>query len=97
MKNVLWAAVLTLVFALPFAGTAAAQGLAYRTEVCVNASDEAQARRLFPNARFHVLPDFADPMMNGWRVVYTGSDRNMSDAEEIYLRRRERRQELLQE
>jgi len=89
MKNVLLAAVLTLGFAILFAGTAAAQAQQYRTEVCVNASDEAQARLLFPNASFHVFPDLLEPDMNGWRITYTGRDKNMTDAEEIYLRRRE--------
>src|SRR3970040_1995878 len=46
-----------------------AQEVRYGTEVCVNASDLAEAKRRFPNARLHVLPDFADSRMNGWRLV----------------------------
>lgn len=70
-----------------------AQGVRYGTEVCVNASDLAEAKRRFPNARLHVLPDFADSRMNGWRLVSgtVGRDgRIMTDAEEIKLRQRER-------
>lgn len=98
MNRLLLAVALALLLVPALTGTAVAQTLQqYGTEVCVNASDEAAARRLFPNARVHVLPDFADPAMNGWRVVYTGSDKNMSDAEEIYLRLRERAREYVGE
>ena len=69
------------------------QGVRSGTEVYVNASDLAEAKRRFPNARLHVLPDFADSRMNGWRRVSgtVGRDgRIMTDAEEIKLRQRER-------
>lgn len=68
MKKMLLAA-LTLVLLFPISAKAAAQEVKYGTEVCVNASDEAEARRLFPNAAFHVIPDSHDPAMNGWRIV----------------------------
>ena len=96
MNKVLLAAALTLGLALPLAGTAAAQTQQYGTEVCVNASNADDAKRLFPNATLHVIPDFVDPLMNGWRHV-SGSvgagGRIMTDAQEIELRRREFRSE----
>lgn len=107
MKKVLLAAALTLALAVSLTGTAAAQtqyqgptmptGPAITlpgtgTEVCVNASNVADAQRLFPKATLHVIADFVDPLMNGWRIV-TGSvgagGRVMTDAEEIQLRQRE--------
>jgi hypothetical protein len=97
MKKVLLAVALTLAFALFLTGTVAAQAVQYGTEVCVNASDEATARRLFPKASFHVIPDSPDPAMNGWRLVY-GAPRSggkiMTDAEEIEARRRESMHEI---
>ena len=92
MNKVLLAAALTLGLALPLAGTAAAQTQQYGTEVCVNASNAEQAKRLFPNATLHVIPDFVDPLMNGWRHVsgqVGAGGKIMTDAQEIQLRQRE--------
>ena len=92
MNKVLLAAALTLGLALPLAGTAAAQTQQYGTEVCVNASNAEQAKRLFPNATLHVIPDFVDPLMNGWRHVSGqagAGGKIMTDAQEIQLRQRE--------
>lgn len=93
MKKILLTAALTLVPALFSTGTATAQTLQYGTEVCVNASNAEEAKRLFPNAILHVLPDFPDREMNGLRIVSgnvrTGG-RIMTDAEEIKLRQLER-------
>lgn len=92
MNKVILAATLALGLALSLAGTATAQTVQYGTEVCVNASNADQARQLFPNATLHILPDFADPAMNGWRHV-SGSvgagGKIMTDAQEIQLRERE--------
>ena len=92
MNNALITAALVSVTLLP-ASKVLAQTVQYGTEVCVNVSDLAEAKRRFPNARFHVLPDFADSRMNGWRL-FTGIVRPdgkiMTDAEEIKLRQRER-------
>ena len=60
------------------------------TEVCVNASNAADARRRFPKATLHIIPDDIDPNMNGWRIVINSRGNLMSDAEEIALRLRER-------
>ena len=46
MKKVLLAA-LALGFGMPLAGTASAQQETYKTEVCVNASQAAEAKRRF--------------------------------------------------
>jgi hypothetical protein len=81
-------AIFVLMFVLPSA-RALAQVVTYRTEVCVNASNEAAAKRLFPNADFHIIPDFVDSAMNGWRVTATARANNMSDVEEISLRLRQ--------
>lgn len=92
MRNIATTAALLLTICLPPATKVLAQTAQYGTEVCVNASDLPEAKRRFPNARFHVLADFADPRMNGWRVV-TGVVRPdgkiMTDAEEIKFRQRE--------
>ena len=92
MKKIILAAALTLVPALFSTGKAAAQTNAeYGTEVCVNASNVEDAKRLFPNARLHVVPDV--PGANGYRIVNgnVGSDgRIHSDAEELKLRMRDR-------
>ncbi len=93
MKKLLLVAAIALGLAISLAGTAAAQAVQYGTEVCVNASEEATARRLFPNARLHVIPDFVDSEMNGWRFVsgpVGAGGKIMTDAEEIRLRQRER-------
>ena len=90
MKKVLLVSALILFFAI-LSGIAAAQEKGLRgtgSEVCVNASDEAVARSLFPGATFHLIPDNSNPEMNGWRIV-SGRDKLMTNAEEIQLRRRE--------
>jgi len=69
MKKVLLAAAVALAPALYFTGTAMAQTQQVGTEICVNASQAEQAKRLFPNARIHVLPDFPDRDANGWTIV----------------------------
>ena len=92
MKKVLLA-ISVLMFVLPSArALAQAQAQPYRTEVCVNASDADYAKRLFPNASFHVISDSADPLMNGWRIVsgpVGAGGKIMTDAQEIQLRRQE--------
>jgi len=96
MKKVLLA-ISVLMFVLPSArALAQAQAQPYRTEVCVNASDADYAKRLFPNASFHVISDSADPLMNGWRIVsgpVGAGGKIMTDAQEIQLRQRERNDE----
>ncbi len=98
MKKVLLAVALAVPLALTLTGTATAQTQQYLTEVCVNASDAAQAKVRFPNASFHVIPDSHDPAMNGWRLV-VGPLRSggtiMSDAEEIKMRQLERSRDRL--
>jgi len=92
MKKVLLAAAVALAPALYFTGTAMAQTLQFGTEVCVNASQAEEAKRTFPNARIHVLPDFPDPDMNGWRIVsgqVGPNGRIHTDAEEVRIRQRE--------
>jgi len=92
MKKVLLA-ISVLMFVLPSArALAQAEAQPYRTEVCVNASDADYAKRLFPNASFHVIPNSADPLMNGWRIVsgpVGAGGKIMTDAQEIQLRRQE--------
>ena len=93
MKKVLLVAALALVPALSPAGKATAQEARYGTEVCVNASLVDEAKRLFPNASIHVLPDFADPDLNGWRIVsgtMGPNGRIHSDTEEVRIRHSER-------
>jgi hypothetical protein len=93
MKKILLAAALTLVPALFSTSKASAQNVQYGTEVCVNASNVEDAKRLFPDARLHVLPDFPDSRMNGWRIVsgtFDAKGRIHTDAEELQLRQRER-------
>ena len=91
---------LILVVALAFllvpalTGTAVAQTQQqqYGTEVCVNASGADYAKRLFPHASFHVIPDSAASLMNGWRIVsgpVGAGGKIMTDAQEIQLRRQE--------
>jgi len=93
MQKLLLAAALTVVLALSLTGTATAQTQQYGVEVCVNASNADDAKRLFPNATLHILRDFPDPLMNGWRhvsgAVKLPGGRIMTDAEEIQLRERE--------
>ena len=93
MKKILAVAVLAVLAGFSVTGKATAQEARYGTEVCVNRSLVDEAKRLFPNATLHVLPDFADPEMNGWRIVSGGvgpNGRIHSDPEEISLRRLER-------
>jgi hypothetical protein len=97
MKRLLLAAVLTLALVLSLAGTAAAQTQQYRTEVCINASNAAEAKRLFPNAVFHIIPDQLNSDMNGWRIVTGAGDKLMSDQEEISLRQQQHDRELVGE
>ncbi len=91
MKSVVLVSALVLFFAI-LSGIAAAQEKGPRgsgSEVCVNASDQAEARRLFPGATIHVIRDSPDPLMNGWRIV-SGRATLMTDAEEIQLRLHEK-------
>ena len=93
MKKVLLAAALVLAPALSFTGKAMAQTQQFGTEICVNVSLVEEAKRRFPNATLHILPDFADSEMNGWRIVSgpVGSNgRIHSDTEEVRIRQRER-------
>ncbi len=92
MKKVLMVAAITLVLGISLTGKVLAQQVKYGTEVCVNASNVEEAKRLFPGATIHVIPDSNDPNMNGWRIVSgaVGPDgKIMTDAEEIKLRRHE--------
>ena len=92
MKKVLLVAALALVSAFSLTGNATAQEGRYGTEVCVNASLVDEAKRLFPNATLHVLPDFTRRGMNGWRIVsgnVRADGRIHTDEEEIQIRRRE--------
>jgi len=93
MKKVLLAAAVALAPLLSFTGKAMAQTQQFGTEICVNASLAEEAKRRFPNARIHVLPDFSDPDMNGWAIVSgpVGPDgRIHTDAEEVGIREHER-------
>ena len=93
MKKVLLATAVALAPSLFFTGKAMAQTQQYGTEVCINASGVAEAKRLFPNAKLHVLPDSVDPKMNGWTIVagQVGPDgRIHTDAQEIEFRQRVR-------
>jgi hypothetical protein len=94
MKRAILAAALSVTPALLSTGNAAAQAKAeYGTEVCVNASGAEDAKRLFPNARIHVVPDSPDRDKNGWRIVVGTVDANggiHTDAEELKQRTRER-------
>ncbi|MBI2985361.1 MAG: hypothetical protein HYY45_01205 [Deltaproteobacteria bacterium] len=96
MKKLLLVA-LTLALVLPWAETAAAQTQRYGTEVCVNASNADEARQLFPTASVHIIRDFADGDMNGWRIVsgpVGAGGKIMTDAQEIQLRRQESRRDV---
>ena len=92
MNKVVLVATLALVSAFSLTGKALAQEARYGTEVCVNFSDVDEAKRSFPNATLHVVPDFPDRRMNGWRIVSGNVGPNgkiHTDAEEIQSRRRE--------
>lgn len=80
MKKVLFVAALAILSSVAVTAKATAQ------EVCVNRSLADEAKRLFPNAHVHVIPDSTDPNMNGWRIVYGTSH---TEAEELRLRLRE--------
>jgi hypothetical protein len=92
VKKVFLAAAIALALALSAAGPA----LSAQTEqkpyidVCVNASNAAAAKALFPTARMHVIPDDPNPDLNGWVVIvgFGGDKHSMTDAEEIAVRRR---------
>ncbi len=94
MKKILLAAALTLVPAVFSTAKAQAQTKAgYGTEVCVNQSLAAEAKRRFPYAHIHVVPDSIHPSMNGWRIVSGAVDakgRIMTDAQELQARQRDR-------
>ena len=89
MKKVLLVAALAVLTGFSVTGKATAQEARSGAEVCVNRSLVDEAKRLFPNAKVHVLPDSIDPSMNGWRLVYGTSH---TDAEELRLRLREKNQ-----
>ena len=92
MKKLLLVAALGLVPSFSLAGAVMAQEVQYGTEVCVNVSDVVEAKRVFPNAAIHVLPDFPDRRMNGWRIVsgpVRPDGRIHTAAEEIQNRRLE--------
>jgi hypothetical protein len=89
MKKVLLVAALAVLTGFSVTGKATAQETPSGSMVCVNRSLVDEAKRLFPTAKVHVLPDFTDPNMNGWRIVYGTSH---TDAEEIRHRVRENRQ-----
>ena len=93
MKKAMLVAALAILVGFSVAGRASAQEARYGTEVCVNASLADEAKRLFPNATLHVLPDFPDPDMNGWRIVsgqVGPNGRIHTDAEEVRIRQHER-------
>ena len=69
MKKVFLAAAVALAPALSFTGKAMAQTPQYGTEICVNASHAEEAKRRFPNAKIHVLPDSPDRDWDGWTIV----------------------------
>ena len=92
MKKFVLAAALALLLTVPLSGKAAAQQAQYGTEVCVNASLVDEAKRLFPNARLHVIPDSPRRGMNGWRIVSGNvrpDGRIHTDEEELEIRHRE--------
>ena len=92
MKKVLLAAAFILVPVLSFTGKAISQEVKYGTEVCVNAALADEAKRLFPNATLHVLPDFELRRMNYWRIVsgnVRADGRIHTDEEEIQKRQQE--------
>jgi hypothetical protein len=105
MKKVFLAAAIALVLALSAAGPALSAQPGQKPaqteqkhpgtpveshiDVCVNASNVAAAKALFPTARFHVIPDDPNPELNGWVVIIGFGDKPPhTDAEEIALRRR---------
>ena len=94
MKKVLLVAALAVLTGFSVTGKATAQETQSGAEVCVNRSLVDEAKRLFPNATLHVLPDFTIRRMNGWRIVsgnVRADGRIHTDEEEIQLRRQELR------
>lgn len=92
MNKAVLVAALAILTGFSVTGKATAQEAQYGTEVCVNASLADEAKRLFPNATLHVLPDFSIRRMNGWRIVsgvVRPDGRIHTDEEEIQTRRRE--------
>ena len=94
MKKIFLAAALSFVPALFLAGKVQAQTKPeFGTEVCVNASGVEDAKRRFPAAHIHVLPDFSHSEMNGWRIVsgrVRANGRFHTDEEELKLRLHDR-------
>ncbi len=98
MNRLILAVALAFLLVPALTGTAVAQTQQHGTEVCVNASDADYAKRLFPNASLHVIPDSTASLMNGWRIVsgpVGAGGKIMTDAQEIQLRQRERNDEEL--
>lgn len=90
MKKVLLAAALALIPVFSMTAKASAQEARYGREVCVNASLADEAKRLFPDAILHVIPDQHPLGMNGWRIISGNvrpDGRIHTDAEEIQMRR----------
>ena len=92
MKKALLAATVAVLTGFSVnARVAAQEAPRYGTEVCVNASLADEAKRLFPNATLHVLPDLPRGM-NGWRIVsgnVRADGKIHTDGEEIYIRQLE--------
>ena len=88
MKTVLLVAALTILTGFSVTGKATAQEKQFGSDVCVNRSLADEAKRRFPTAKVHILPDSTDPNMNGWRIVYGTSHK---DGEELSIRVRENR------
>jgi len=105
MKKVFLAAAVALVLALSAAGPALSAQTEQKQaqpaqkhpgtpveahiDVCVNASNAAAAKALYPTARIMVIPDDPNPEMNGWVVIIGFGDKHPhTEAEEIALRRR---------
>jgi hypothetical protein len=92
MKKAMLVAALAILVGFSVTGKATAQEARYGTEVCVNASLADEAKRRFPNATLHVLPDFANRRMNGWKIVsgnVRADGKIHTDEEEIQMRWRE--------
>ena len=90
MNKSLSVTILIFVLAFFMTGMAMAQSEEYGTEVCVNASLADEAKRVFPNASVHVLPDFNIRPMNGWRIVrgsVRADGRIHTDEQETQIRR----------